>query len=659
MIESSKLNERSRYRDIFYGCRSAIRSEAGIEILEFLMPLLILDTICFGDESERDAVVKEFFEVLSSSNEDEIHSMEKMELQKAVTLVFTIMETFQSWIDIEIEERFSSRRPMKSYPINASDNHQTEKSDWPTDESIVVIEALLRAIPLSLCAKAALNVGMFAQALRYLEVEARKKNIDAYDAALMIDLEQDESIDVVLKNSKHLDLGLAHIIFGELNDYDSMNAVSNRSTQQDVIEQIREKEANTDWDGVLKLCEHASQNAYYQKEGLSPRSRKARQNPTREEVVKTSYLKALLELGHLDSTLNQVTGMLSKPEQINTSFAETTNGAISPDSLIPFAVQASWRLSRWDSLDKLLNIPTIKDFNSVRIGLEGHYDLSLGKAMLGLHNRNEYDVLSSIRFARQEIMQSLSIAARENYNRTQPYLLKLHCLREIEDTSSFFCISNSTNVSCDLFKDLAITDWQWQARIDSVGTNTGASIDIITTRLALSRLASNTSLEASMWLEAGKKARKGGLYHVAETCLSHASALYHNLQEYSINDQISVADRIDIQKSEVVLQLAKIKHAMGKSTDALLMVKHDEFDGILRTKSEDLKAKSIDIIKNNGRLKIVARSALQATEWMVESGLKSGSEVMARYNLLNHMSPKWEQGKQQAHIILLALYLTI
>ena len=82
MIENSYSNQRSRYNDLFYGCRSAIRSKAGIDILEFLLPLLILDVICFGDESEKDTTVRELIGVLSSSYDDELHGMEKLKSKR-------------------------------------------------------------------------------------------------------------------------------------------------------------------------------------------------------------------------------------------------------------------------------------------------------------------------------------------------------------------------------------------------------------------------------------------------------------------------------------------------------------------------------------------------------------------------------------------------
>jgi serine/threonine-protein kinase ATR len=657
MIESSHKNDKSRYNDLFYACRSAIRSEAGIGILEFLLPLLVLDTICFGGDAGRVATADEMRGVLSCCLNGH-KAMDKMELQKAIAVVFMIIETFQSWADVEIEDRFSSQRSSKSYNPRETRNSKDleEKSDWPSEISVELIGELLKKIKLSLCAKAAAHAGMFAQSLRFLEVQARKSNAnDLYDATVSIGIDDKESIKPVTSHLPHtsygqgIDLSLAHLLFGELNDCDSMNAVSKCRRQPDIIENIREKEAYTDWDGVLRLCEQASQIRLLQKNKEEHMHNYIRTNSrnTESEYLDIAYLKALLELGQLDSAFNQVRGMLPVAHEGGKPTFRLCNENVSMDLLVPYAVQASWRLSRWDALAQLLNVssPNNSDWKTIqKVDLDGQYNMALGRSMLNLHKKNETGVMDALENARKAIIPPLSVVARENYIRTYPYLLKLHCLREIEDSCGVLCQSNSSDEISKQFINLTEMDWGWKARLDTAGTNTSASIHIITTRLALARLSSNLPIEASLWLDAGKRARKGGLYHVAENCLSHADAIYQHLQAKCLDEGASSMAHLNIRASEVSLQLAKIKHSMGKSTEALLMVRQEDFD-LLQTKTDESRSKAVDILKKDGRLEFFARRALQATEWMVESGLKSGSEVMARYRLLNDISPGWERGR--------------
>jgi len=47
MVERSHENQKNCYRHLFFACRSAVRSEAGLGVLGFLLPLLVLDALCF------------------------------------------------------------------------------------------------------------------------------------------------------------------------------------------------------------------------------------------------------------------------------------------------------------------------------------------------------------------------------------------------------------------------------------------------------------------------------------------------------------------------------------------------------------------------------------------------------------------------------------
>jgi len=175
-----------------------------------------------------------------------------------------------------------------------------------------------------------------------------------------------------------------------------------------------------------------------------------------------------------------------------------------------------------------------------------------------------------------------------------------------------------------------------------------ASMDTISVRLALLRIASNPALEASLWLTAGRKARKEGLFHLAENSLSHADAIYQRLRLTANVDQgLKSLPAIQIDANEVRLQLAKMKHRNGQSTEALRMIEVRDFENILQSDNkEQALAKVLSTFSGEGQLTSFARNALQATEWMVGSGLQSGSEAIQRYKLLKTVSPNWERGEK-------------
>jgi len=657
LIERSYASKYSRYKDLFFACRSSIRSEAGLRVIEFLLPLLVLDSLCFGTDFDRRTTVAELIGTLSFADQKR---MDKVQLQKAIAAVFMVINTLQAWANSEIEERHNGGATSSAAISRSACLSSTDSSYWPSDESIAAIEDLVKEIPLSLCAQAASYVGMYAQSLCCLEMEARNNDVET-----VFENHDEDKSDISYKKHRTLlqkktlgkihlngvDIALAHRLFGELSDCDSMTVISQCADKQNIIDLIHERETYGDWNGVLQGCEQASQigNIF---EHTTIDGCTGSTVETNKVKLATSYLRALLQLNQLEGTLNQVNGIIAaKVDHKKKTTPDIYSTMLPVDEvasrLSPFAVEASWRLSQWDVLQQLVTNShvTMRPDNIEKnelMDIEGEYSILLGKAMLGLHKRNRNSVMSALSKARESVMSSLSVAARENYSRSYPFVLKLHCLREIEDASRLLTVPLVDH--CNLLKPqesfsaLTHSGWNWNDRLNGTGTDITASIPIINIRLALSRLAFELELEASLFLTLGKKARKGGLNNIASNSLAHAQSIYQRLQNKTKQNSSE-----DFQSfiSEVRLQSAKIKYSTGESTLALQMIE-DDTQNFLNKNKADLQ-KAVAKFQKDGTLKQCLRNILQSTEWMVELGLGSGSEVMARYRLLQKLLPDWER----------------
>ncbi len=623
MVERSNESKRSCFSELFFACRSAIRSEAGLGVLEFILPLLVLDSLCFGDTVDRRSTVHELKSVVVALKESK---MEKLELQKSVDIVFMVLETLQCWAENEMEERYKTPRSGGKGGNQTSTRRSRKNTSaaWPPDESLSVIEELLNMIPFDLCAEAAAHVGMHAQSLRFLEMHSRKIQTGLISDSAGDDVEVREENTEAPGHSKGLlrpsnivsfDIGLAHRLFGLLDDRDSMTAIVRCRKNLNVFDQLYEKESCNDWDGVLRACELAYQ--------IKPSAQISDVNLDLEKF----QTKALLELGHFDNVLNQVAGITNSGKFEG---EESKNLNIEND-LIAHAINASWRLGRWESLGRLVQELDMRCTEVPNTALEAdrQYDFKLGKALLGLHKKDSATVLSSLREARESIIPSLSVVAGEDYPRAYPYLIKLQSLREVEDIIIKERGSLSSCSSDPESQDVSIPK------------------DIIAVRLALSRVLGDLELEASLWLSAGRKARKEGFFHLAENYLSHADALYHRLQLPKDSDQPSeMSLSIESNANEVRLQIAKMKHSLGQSTEALRMIEVGDFEAILSSHNPKLDlANLLDHLQNKDQTSPFTRNALQSTEWMIQSGLQSGSEAIERYKLLSAISPNWERGK--------------
>ena len=619
-------------------------------IIKFLLPLLVLDSICFGDEYDRKTAVGELKAALFFGSE-KIPKMEKVELQKAVAIVFLIIETLQFWAETEIEERYKAQKKSAKAAVMGRKGGRSraelseESSEWPSDASVAAIEELLKAIPLESCAKAAFKVGMFAQSLRFLEVDARKKAVDElYDVFIQDDENSDTHFTknrvVGTSHLKGMDVNLAHRLFGELQDCDSMMAITKYCNEQNIIEKIREKALSGDWYGVSQKCEQALQI----KTTAGKRSFHQSDIESEDAEIRKYHLKALLELGLLESAFNQMNGIISVTKKELLEEEQGTNWYPIQKNVLPYFAEASWRLSRWDSLNQTCVDPDHTKGLLPKINGTDSFSIAVGKAMFGLHEKDFGSVRSSLEEAHRAIIPALSVASRENYTRAYPSLLQLHSLKEIEDACDLL-----SSLEGGMPKSLALSsvldsEWHWTSRLKGI-EDVSASMNIINIRLALSRIAVEPVVEAKLWLTAGKRARKGGLLHISENALSHADSVCQNVIKKKESQDLQLLSFL----SEVKLQVAKLKYSSGCLSEAIQAIDEGKVLKLLNQSGQQLE-NSTKKIREEGRLRLFSRSTLQATEWMVEGGTRSGSEIMGRYRLLLKMSPEWERG-ENLHLI--------
>jgi serine/threonine-protein kinase ATR len=447
------------------------------------------------------------------------------------------------------------------------------------------------------------------------------------------------------------EIGLFKQVLGHLNDCETMEGVSSTSdAASPAIDGIRVREAKGDWAGASYDYERALQL----NESVGSRLE-----------LERGALRCLLELGQFESVLHQVNGIVHGHRQLT---SEATSGppynaSMSDIHAVTFAVEAAWRLGRWSTLTLILD-----DFNRDHprehcLDSDGLYRVSLGKAMQGLHNRSESVVATSIRTARQALMSGLSNVARDSYSRSYSYLIRLHCLREIENACSVMCSHASQNVSMSLEEIAASSShegWNWDGRLNVVSV-AGCS-SIIDVRLALARLAGDSKLEGSLFLTVGNKARKSGLVHVAANFLAQAEACCIRSRSDADASSASAA-YINELLSSIRLQFAKLKHRNGESSAALRILGLENVAGMVETDENSLRSFAIKHERNaipgfviDGRdqaadVNRFSRRLLHSTQWMVEGGIKGGLEVMDRFRMVQRLSPTWEKGKKCTRIV--------
>ena len=642
MILRSNARE-SPWGKLFYACRTAVRTPVGLGVAEFILPLLVLDRLCFGGTQDYQWTLHELRDVFSCKAQVGAAGMNQADRRKAVNAAFMVVETLQHWAENEKEERQKMGRPS----TQKSQGGHTEglAETWTADDCIFRIDNILTSIPLLLRAEAAASVGMHARALRTLEMAARRNVVDQVFNATS-DQAPGNSPKCKRGSSRAsgnhdlsgIDWNLMKDVLAELNNYENMAALDEDSRhaqpQERTLDSIRQNEAAGNWEGALRDYERVQQLRGHL--GSDPK-------------LKWGALRSLLHLGQFDSVLNQVNGILhTRPNEQSTQ-TQLSQAAQAK----PFAIEAAWRLGRWNTLSEIMDQEGLRSIDD-SIGAEGRYQAAQGWAMLGLHRKNACTVAKAVKVARQAVMDSLSSVARESYSRAYPYIVRLQCLREIEDAKDFLCSPDGSNpmTFIEFTKSEGNDGWGWQRRLELVSP--ASSEAVIDTRLGLARLAQDPILEGSLFLTVGTKARKNGLFNISADALAQAESAFNCVPQGA--DGREVAGLLGVTK----MQVAKMKHDSGESSAALKMLGQDHVqhmvDMIGSTDAEKAKrmvlAQEMEVSGLNGAQQdndiIVQRFAsrvLQSTKWIIEGGLKDGAEIMNRFRLVHKLAPNMEKGE--------------
>lgn len=631
LVTRSYANKKSVWGDFFHACRSAIRSKACVGVAEFLLPLFVLDTMCFGTKNDKDVVVDEFIQVLTFDEGDTTSKMDLKEREKAANAVFSVMYVLRYWLEKEVERKHQPTTRggrSKGRATNNSTANDGAEFSWPATESIKKTEQLLKRIPLSSCAVAASKVGMRARALQFLEMEGRTK-AQANDGYKKDDT---KGISRFLKSDFLLgiDSQLTQVLHGQLNDFDTMVFVAEKNHEADLTKRLTEeaieREMYEDWEGAFQAYEQLLDSRLINNNENNQSSSTSDDVENSKASAQKGIIRCLLKLGRLDSVLNQASGMSSKQSTI--AMGNDGGGGVQiSDELLPSAAEAAWRLGDWDQLDNLVN--NVSDERA--LDSNASFQLEFGRTMHSLHSKSQENFVIGLKDSRESIMSSLSSAARDGYTSSYPYLTQLHALREVECVSTTFFDKNQSNFQQSFIN--VVSSEQWSDRLELSTSDTTGSNAILNTRLGLSRMANEPTIEGLMWLDIGKVARKGGLHRVAEQSLIQANA--------SFCKSLNVSEKARESIGSVKLQIAKLKHAIGETTTALKLIEDDIPDSIFLMDDKQLNSY---VSSDKTESTATARRILQSTEWMACDGLKSSTEIKDRYQTVLKLAPNWERG---------------
>lgn len=332
---------------------------------------------------------------------------------------------------------------------------------------------------------------------------------------------------------------------------------------------------------------------------------------------------------------------------------------IEPD-ILALGIEASWQLSDWGSLQALSTrseavLPSWSDTRleqasqsangtivhessaldsrtfaerALKMPPETAFQIRLGRIVSSLHTRDQRKFNRELELCRRDIMQTLSAAFKESYERTYPYITRLQILSELEDGGNLLGQASTESRSNQL------RTFEWEKRLELMSTSyQSLSLTLATRRSILSMSGMKTEV-TNNWLDLCRRMRKMGRFDSARLALRMAESM--DLGPY---------------KQDIVLleecQLLRSEGEMNKALALLEPVELNPYELSMNwthianlKRAKDLQASArplLEIMTNETRKKLFAKRLLMATQLMVENRQKYGKVIVERYNLYLQM----------------------
>ena len=217
-------------------------------------------------------------------------------------------------------------------------------------------------------------------------------------------------------------------------------------------------------------------------------------------------------------------------------------------TVIPFAMEASWRLGRWDLLENLTEKEIEHRQSSIEhpwlnsMGVEQtqrSFMINVSEALLSLRIGDVNRLQMALSTARKDVMGALSAASMESYEQAYPLVLKLHVLHEIEESQHMQMLSSAAE------KRKFRKDCRWDERLAATRPSVRDHEFLLAVRRSIFRIQDEISSapaampsksepnvrnifhteEANGWIHLARICTAAGDQRMASSAVTHAMLL--------------------------------------------------------------------------------------------------------------------------------------
>ncbi|KAJ1652981.1 hypothetical protein IWQ61_006805 [Dispira simplex] len=614
-------------------CRNVIRYEEDHQLALFLLPYLVLELLSAGQPAHTDCILNEFHSVLRAGTP---HLVDHYFYSCAHTL-FQVLDQLTQWkyqqrpvIQKKSGKSTSARKAAMSRSSSASSTSTAPAGAGTTVEDqtqrlwakLTQVDQRLQSIPHRLLAEASYYCRADARALLHLEAM-----VHGY-AKPWTQPEAVEALQTVLK------------VYDRLGEPDGVQGVSTLLPHVETDQQLLLFESTSQW---------VSAQACYELK-LKQLSESL--------TAQLGFINCLKHLGHLESMLTHIRGLLSQYPQWH-------------EALQPSAVEAAWRLSKWDVLETVLDdheesdaslLDAVETSVSVTAGERTDraqillhsqtFEIALGRLLLTLRQENHRGFQRLLDTTRTRILVDLAVTGQDSYTRGYSHLVQLHMLQELEKANAVWSIKDQPSAA---LPRLEILFKEWDHRLEITMPVFQIREPILNLRRVLVQLVTDTHRHqpewspvctlaeeeyGRMWLVTAKTARKEKYFQTAFGAILHATevkggmAFIEQAKWYWHNGQ----HRLAIVELQHALDRYSQQHPDhfpngGGGTQAQVGSTVADQLSIYPGLSLDVKADRF----------LLAKANLLLTKWLATTNSSNSNTILVKYDQVAGLQPRWEK----------------
>ncbi|OQD80500.1 hypothetical protein PENANT_c035G04418 [Penicillium antarcticum] len=530
-----------------------------ISISSFLLPFAVLNRIVGGTEHEKQDLQRELMRVLSHPVPETNNNARETIISSSQS-VFEVLDYLSRWLQ-------GKKKHLNGLAQNSNHSSRSNKDlsrDALIDKyssQIKSVETLLSSIPPEIISKRAVECKSFSKALFHWEQYIRKTKSNGG--------EQDcGSLEPLYQRLQD--------IYSQIDEPDGIEGISSHLSALNIDQQVLEHRKAGRW---------ATAQSWYE-------------------------LQLEKEPNNVDAQWNLVTCLKESGQQdaILTRFEVLKESESAASRFLPFAVEATWIMGRWDKLEGYLRLCAEQGTEEFNVGI--------GSALDALRQKQSSSFTDKINELRLNVARSLTANSVASLQSCHDDMLRLHALSEVESIARV----ESDRSHSGLLDTL-------DRRLDVLGGYLSDKQYLLGLRRATMELAgefADSDISAA-WLTSARLSRKGNF----------SSQAYH-----------SMLNAARLKDRSATIEHARLLWKDGHHRKAI-----QTLEGAISaneatqttSSSSDVEAMSFLSSRGQHQNESTALAHLMLAKWTDRAGQTHSQAIVQRYREAIKLYPKWER----------------